>query len=421
MLSPEETRGAGVYTPLDERSLDARETTKASRLFARQESIVRVLVPIGTRPEIVKLATPVHSLRRRGFDVRVVATGQDDEPSLAPMFFERFAVVPDETWAPPPDEPERLTRILELAFREVDLRRPDCVLVVGGEYTVPFFSLAARRYAVPVVHLEAGLRSFNEISPEEVNRRIATQAASLHFAPTQMTARLLQREGVDRGRIRVVGSPIIDALRLAGARRRPPASRTGVVVTARLSDADNVERLAMLVDLVLRLADEFGSVTFPVHARTRARLLDSGDWSKLQRTAVRMFPPLPFDGMIELMATSRVVVTDSGGFQEEAAWLGVPVVVLQRSSPQWEGVSAGISTLTGVDTDRAVEAVRRFASDEEQTRIADIDCPYGDGHAGQRMAEILSGRAAQELLTLSAPDYVGKPLEVLASGELLVG
>lgn len=411
MLSPEDSHEMASYTPLDG---CPREPAEVSN--------VKILVPIGTRPEIVKLATPVHTLRRRGFDVRVVATGQHDEPSLAPMFFERFAVVPDETWEPPPEEPEQLARILELAWREIDWRRPDCVFVVGGAYTVPIFSLAARRFGVPLVHLEAGLRSFNEISPEDVNRKIAAQAASLHFAPTEMTARLLQREGVDRGRIRVVGNPIIDALRLAGVRRRPPASRSGVVVAAQLtSDADNVKRLARLVDLVLRLADEFGSVTFPVYPRTRARLLDSGDWSKLQRTAVRMFPPLPFDGMIELMATSRVVVSDSGDFQEEAAWLGVPVVVLRKSSPQWEGVSAGISTLTGLDPDKAMQAVRRFARDEEQTRVAAVDCPYGDGHAAQRIAEILSEQAAQELLELNEPDYIEKPVEVLASGEFFVG
>jgi len=383
---------------------------------------MRILAPIGTRPEIVKMSPVVHLLRRRGFDVRVVATGQHDDPALAGVFFERFGIEPDEAWQPPSDEPSRVAYILEHAYRELSERRPDCVLVVGDTYTVPLFALAARRFGVPLIHVEAGLRSFNETSLEESNRRIAGQLASLHLAPTEMAARFLENEGVDTQRIHVVGNPVIDTLRLSGVRRRPAATRSGIVLTAhRAGNVDNVVRLQRLVDLVLKLADRFGSVTFPVHPRTRARLLDSGDWSRLQGGSVRLFPPLPFDGMIELVATSRVVVSDSGGLQEEAAWLGVPVVVLRQSTPRWEGVAAGIAELTGLDVDRALEAVERFSADDEQERVAAVPCPYGDGHSSQRIAEVLSQARTRELLQLNERDFVGRPIDVLPSGQLLVG
>lgn len=383
---------------------------------------MKLLVPIGTRPEIVKLAPVVHVLRRRGFEIRVIATGQHNDPSLAGIFFERFGLSPDHTWEPPPQEHARVAHILESALTELDERHPDCVLVVGDTYTVPIFCLAARRYAIPVVHIEAGLRSFNETSLEELHRKIAGQSASLHLAPTETAARFLEAEGVDRGRIRVVGNPVIDALRLTGVRRRPPVSRSGVVVTAhRAGNVDHVEKLRRVVELVLRLAEEFGTVSFPVHPRTRARLLDTGDWARLQASAVRLFPPLPFDGMVELIATSRVVVSDSGGLQEEAAWLGVPTVVLRPSTPRWEGVAAGISTLTGVDPDRAVGAVRDFVSDEQQQRVATTKCPYGDGHTSERVAEILSESESKSLLRLEEPDFVGRSIDVLPSGQLLVG
>jgi UDP-N-acetylglucosamine 2-epimerase (non-hydrolysing) len=383
---------------------------------------VKILVPIGTRPEIVKLSPIVHLLRRRGFDVRVVATGQHNERALAGIFFERFGLTPDTTWEPPPGEAARVARILELAFDEIDSRRPDCVLVVGDTYTVPIFCIAARRYGVPVVHVEAGLRSFNETSLEEVNRKIAGQTASLHLAPTTTAAHFLEREGVEPERIRVVGNPVIDALRLAGARRRPPSTRSGIVVTAhRAGNVDNVERLRRLVELVLQLAEEFGAVTFPVHPRTRARLLDSGDWSRLQKSAVRLFSPLPFDGMVELVATSRVVVSDSGGLQEEAAWLGVPVVILRPSTPRWEGVACGISVLAGLDPRGVAESVRCFASDEAQERVASVVCPYGDGRTAERVADILSDRSTADFLTLREPNFVGKSVDVLPTGELRVG
>jgi UDP-N-acetylglucosamine 2-epimerase (non-hydrolysing) len=165
----------------------------------------------------------------------------------------------------------------------------------------------------------------------------------------------------------------------------------------------------------------YGPVTFPVHPRTRARLVDSGEWSRLQTAAVRLFPPLPFDGMVELVATSRVVVSDSGGLQEEAAWLGVPVVVLRPSTPRWEGIASGIATLTGTDPKKALDAIRRLATDEEQERIAATSCPYGDGKTSQRIVAILSDPRTRELLTLSAHDFVDKAIDVLPTGELLVG
>ena len=383
---------------------------------------MKILIPIGTRPEIVKLAPVVHQLRHRGFDVRVVATGQHDDPALAGVFFERFSLEPDDEWHPPREEGARVAYITERAFGELRERRPDCVLVVGDTYTVPIFCLAARRHTIPIVHLEAGLRSFNETSLEEVNRRFAGQAASLHLAPTATAGRFLEREGVDPCRIRVVGNPVIDTLRLSGVRRRPPKTRTGVVLTAhRAGNVDSVARLKRLVDLALRLAAEFGPVTFPVHPRTRERLLDSGQWDRLQGGSVRLFPPLPFDGMVELVATSRVVVSDSGGLQEEAAWLGVPVVVLRPSTPRWEGVAAGLATLVGLDVERATQAVRKVWNDEAQRRIATIECPYGDGRTSQRVVEVLSEPDTRELLELKERDFVGMDVDLLPTGQLLVG
>jgi UDP-N-acetylglucosamine 2-epimerase (non-hydrolysing) len=383
---------------------------------------MRVVVPIGTRAEIVKLAPVVHLMRRRGFEVRVVCTGEDRDPLMAGIFSDRFGLAPDETWEPPSGEAEMAARLVELAFREIETRRPDCVLVTGSAYTVPIFCLAARRFGIPVVHCEAGLRSMDETSVEEANQKVAASTASLHLASTKTAARFLENEGVRTDRVRVVGNPVIDALRLCGVRRRSPATRSGIVVTDdRAAGADDPTRLWNLVDLLLRLADEFGSVTFPLQSETRARLVDSGDWPKLRESAVRLFPPLPFDGLVELVATSRVVVSDSGGLEEEASWLGVPVVVLRNSTPRWEGIGAGISTLVGLNADRAIEAVANFATEAEQDRVARAECPYGDGRSAERIASILSQRSTFELLDMNGPDLTGRQIDVLASGELLVG
>src|SRR5580658_3850985 len=176
---------------------------------------MRVLVPLGTRPEIIKLTPVVNTLRRRGFDVRVVATGQHYDTELSDVFFDGLGLVPDERWPPAGDRNSRLGTMLTRAEEEIakGTPRPDALLILGDTDTVPVFCLAARRYGVPVIHLEAGLRSLNPTSMEEVNRRIAAACSSLHLAPTEVAAQFLLEEGIDRDRVRVVGNPVIDVLK----------------------------------------------------------------------------------------------------------------------------------------------------------------------------------------------------------------
>jgi UDP-N-acetylglucosamine 2-epimerase (non-hydrolysing) len=370
---------------------------------------MQVLVPLGTRPEIVKLSPIVAALEARGAAVRVVATGQHHDPTLTDVFYDRLGLHPDERWKAEGDDGTRVGAILTHAYVELQARRPDLVLVLGDTYTVPLFCVAARRHRVPVAHVEAGLRSFNPTSMEEVNRKIAAATASLHFAPTELAARFLAAEGVPWERIHVVGNPVIDVLRKLGVVATPVSRRSGVVVTVhRPTNVDDPARLRLLVELVRRACDEIGPVTFPLHPRTRARLEEQGLLGELRRGGIDLRPPLPYDRMLELLARSRVVLTDSGGLQEEAAWLGVPVVVLRQSTPRWEGVAAGLSVLTGVDVALAIETARRLAATGELTRLASTPCPYGDGHTADRVADIIVDARTEPLLRLDEPDFVGQ-------------
>jgi len=370
---------------------------------------LKVLVPLGTRPEIVKLAPVVRALRERGISVRIVATGQHYDPSLTDTFFEDLGLVPDDRWSLPADEAARVGAILTRAWGELAANRPDLVLVLGDTYTVPLFCMAARRHRVPVAHVEAGLRSFNETSMEEVDRKIAAATCALHFAPTDMAARFLTAEGVPAARVRVVGNPVIDVLRERGVVACEPDERDHVLVTAhRSTNVDDPERLEALVSLVARLADEVAPVTFPVHPRTRDRLEAAGALDRLASPRIRLLPPVPYDEMLNLLAHARVAVTDSGGLQEEASWLGVPVVVLRRSTPRWEGVVSGGSVLVGLDVELALAEARRLTSPGEQRRIAALPCPYGDGHSAKRIAETLADPEVAPLLAIEEPDYVGK-------------
>lgn len=368
---------------------------------------MRILIPVGTRPEIVKLSSIVRELRSGGFDVTVIATGQHTDPAMSDTFFEAFDLVPDVRWTQIAQGFERLGCLLSYAERAVMELAPDVVLVLGDTDTVPAFCLAARRHQCPVIHLEAGLRSFNETSLEEVNRRVAAASSTLHLAPTELAARFLLDEGVAKERIRIVGNPVIDALRLGNVPRVPWKERKGVLFTAhRATNVDNPDNLRAVVEIVIGLATRIGSVTFPVHPRTLARLQATGLMEEISVPGVTVLEPVDYKEMLELISRAQLVVTDSGGLQEEASWFGVPVVVLRRSTPRWEGVMAGTSVLVGLDIDRALhEAVRLCtASAQETTDLT--PCPYGDGRTGERVVQLLRDSSTLKVLQISEPNFV---------------
>jgi UDP-N-acetylglucosamine 2-epimerase (non-hydrolysing) len=372
---------------------------------------LRLTVAVGTRPEVVKLAPVVAALRAAGHAVRVVATGQHADPRMYADMFTGLGLTADVAWALEGDEGDRVGGLLANAFRDVAAVRPDAVLVLGDTYTAPLVALAARRHGVGVVHLEAGLRSYNELSMEESNRRVLAALATLHLAPTETAARALVAEGVAQERIRVVGNPVLDAVRATGVVPVPPERRRGVLVTAhRATNVDDPHRLAELVEVVAHLGRTQAPVTFPVHPRTRARLVEHGLLAELRAAdGVDCLDPMPYRDLLQRLATSRLVVTDSGGLQEEASFLGVPVVVMRATTPRWEGVESGAAVLTGLDLERVRAAAEVLARPEQQARVAALPCPYGDGETGRRVAEVLAEPRLRALVAPREPVLAGLP------------
>ncbi|MCU1676762.1 MAG: UDP-N-acetylglucosamine 2-epimerase [Frankiales bacterium] len=368
---------------------------------------MRITVPVGTRAEAIKLAGVVGGLRGAAHDVRVVATGPHVDPKLDGDAFAELDLRIDTRWDLPSDEGARVGALLAHSFAEFEERRPDAVLVLGDTYTAPLVAIAARRHGVGVVHLEAGLRSFNGRSMEEVNRRQMVALATVHLAPTELAAAFLRDEGVAPERIRVVGNPIVDTLQNSGVNRVPLARRSGVTFTAhRASNVDDPERLAALVAILTTLGSSVGTVTFPVHPRTRTRLQENGMWDALAASPdVLLREPLAYGAMLRLLAGSRLVVTDSGGLQEEASYFGVPAVVMRQSTSRWEGIVNGGAVLTGVDLDRVLSAARQLTSSASASRIATLPCPYGDGRTVGRVVTAFSDEALLDLLQPMEPDY----------------
>ncbi|RBY78129.1 UDP-N-acetylglucosamine 2-epimerase (non-hydrolyzing) [Geodermatophilus sp. TF02-6] len=385
-------------------------TARARSRHGRSTRSRHVLVPFGTRPEVVKLAPVVAALQAAGHRVSVVDTGQHTDPALSSQLQTALGLTPDSRFCLPAAPAERTGALHADAARAVAGCAPDLVLALGDTTTVPAYALAARAAGVPFAHLEAGLRSLNPRSVEEVNRRVAAAAAQLHLAPTERAAAFLAAEGVDAERVFVVGNPVVDTLVARGVRRVPLAERRGVLVTAhRPTNVDDPVRLARLVGVVRALAEQVGPVTFPVHPRTAARLAAAGLTGALEHPGVTLTGPVGYDALLAALASARLAVTDSGGIQEEAAYLGVPVVVLRGSTPRWEGVEAGTTTLAGLADDRAAAAVLAAAaghtSAEGQERAAAAPCPYGDGTTGPQVAAVLADPRTDALLALDEPDF----------------
>lgn len=372
------------------------------------------MVVVGTRPEAIKLAPVFRAFRRapRLLSSSLVVTGQHRE--MVDSVLGVFGLEPDhdlDLMRPDQSPSDILARGLLRMPELFRSDRPDLVLVQGDTTTCLMAALAAFYAGIPVAHVEAGLRTGNmqRPFPEEMHRRLVAPLADLHFAPTESARRNLLGEGILPERIHVVGNTGIDAL-LQIARRTStdqvhtafgitPGNRIVVVTLHRRETLtrDLVPLLRGLRDLVARHHDV--SIAFPVHPNPRV--------AKPVRTVldgvprIHLLPWLDYVRFVSLMKRAYLVMTDSGGIQEEAPALGVPVLVLRTETERGEGLASGSGLLVGTDVNTVLEATRRCLDDERvHHRMSRVRFPYGNGKASQRIVEevlrrfqAISGRA----------------------------
>ncbi len=370
----------------------------------------RILVFMGTRPEAIKLAPVVAELRKWGdLSCTVVATGQHREMfrQVADQF--GFKVDADLEVMRPNQTLAMLTaRLMEGIDRWLDTEHPDLALVQGDTTTVLVAALACFYRRIPIGHVEAGLRTGNIWSPfpEEVNRRLATPLVSLHFAPTASARAALLREGVPESTIEVTGNTVIDALlmevALQQADARLRAEVDGGLAALLGSDWGDVpyvlitghrrenfgEGFDQICEAIATLARRFPEYRFvyPVHLNPNVqqhvtRVL--GD-----TPTVRLIAPQGYRSFVRLMSRCRLVLTDSGGVQEEAPSLGKPVLVMRDTTERPEGIDAGTALLTGARARNIVEHATRLLTDARTYQaMATAKNPYGDGHAAERIVE----------------------------------
>ena len=367
-----------------------------------------VLVIIGTRPEAIKLAPLVAALRARpqDFRTRVCLTGQHRElvhDLLEPL---RLQVDHDlDVMLAGASVTDIARRVLERLPAVLELEKPDVVVVQGDTVSATAGGLAAFYAGIEVAHVEAGLRTghLDEPVPEEGNRRLLTAIASWHFAPTDLAAENLRREDIADHRIVVTGNTGIDSFRDVASRLPPerPAPLRGVgadsqhlvLVTVHRRENQTQHHLRRICEAVRQVADEPGvHVVFPMHPSPAVRTVLEKTLAHHPR--ISLIEPLDYESMVWLLMRCRLVLTDSGGLQEEAAAAGRPVLVLRRSTDRPEGVRGGCAVLVGSDTANIVRWTRQLLDDDvSHASLAHATNVYGDGHAAGRIADRLASSA----------------------------
>jgi UDP-N-acetylglucosamine 2-epimerase (non-hydrolysing) len=359
-------------------------------------SPLHIVCVIGTRPEVIKMAPVVRALsgvaRMR---ITVLCSGQHRD-LLAPLaewfglaFHEDLAVMGDQQTL------SELTSRLILAFeRFLGRERPDLVIAQGDTSTVMCAALSCFYLGIPFAHVEAGLRTHDLTTPfpEEFNRLVADRLARFHFCPTERAAQDLRAEGVAPDAIHVTGNTVIDALHFTTARLASlPAAPTRHDVLLTAHRRENLGApLESIFGAVRDLVEEYDALTVlcPVHPRPGVRAAARAIFDGHPRIAV--VDPLGYPELVRAMQGARFILTDSGGIQEEAPALGKPVLVLRRATERPEVVELGAAELVGTERGNILRACRRLLSDPAHyARMARVVTPYGDGHAAERIRDVL--------------------------------
>ena len=370
----------------------------------------KVALVFGTRPEAIKLFPLIHLLSDDPrFEPVVIVTGQ--HRGMLDQVLEIAQVVPDHDLAvmQPGQSLDGLTaRLLTGIGETLDAAQPDWVVVQGDTASAMCGALTAFYRKIPICHVEAGLRSgdIHHPWPEEVNRKIIGTMAALHCAPTETSADALRRENVDRADVHVTGNTVIDALHwvlgtieskpgLAAdlhAAARPFAGKRiiGVTTHRRENFGDGMRAIASAIRQIAARDDT--AVLFPVHLNPNVRETMQAELAGLDNVA--LLEPLDYPNFAALMQACTLMLTDSGGVQEEAPALGKPVLVMRETTERPEGVEAGTAKLVGTDPERIVAEVTRLLDDEAAyAAMAQAHNPFGDGKSSVRIADLMAERA----------------------------
>lgn len=375
-----------------------------------------ILLTFGTRPEAIKLAPVVQELWNYSERVETLVCVTAQHREMLDQVLDLFGIEPDidlDLMEENQSLPLFTSRAMTTFSEVLEKIRPNIVLVQGDTTSAMVASLAAFYQKIPVGHVEAGLRTRNRYSPfpEEINRRLISQLATYHFAPTCTAAKALRAEGIVEN-IFITGNTVIDALLMVANQPPSPITRS-LFDRLNISTNSNIRILLVtahrrenfgqplesictaLREIVLRNPDV--QVIYPVHMNPNVRKPVYRILSGHRR--IHLVEPLPYETFVHLMKSAYLILTDSGGIQEEAPALGKPVLVMRHETERSEAIEAGTVKVVGTDSDRIIKETERLLYDmDEYRRMSQAVSPYGDGQAAQRIVAALLGRPVQEFI-----------------------
>ena len=360
---------------------------------------IKVMTVVGARPQFIKAAAVSRAIQELNGEIRevMVHTGQHFDDNMSAVFFDELQIpVPAHNLHISSGSHGAMTGRMLIALEEVmQSEKPDYVLIYGDTNSTLAAALAASKLGVAIAHVEAGLRSYNMVMPEEINRILSDRVSKLLLCPTEQAVRNLASEGINEG-VHNVGDVMFDVALFVRERARTTSGilrklllTPGEFILAtchRQENTDNPGRLSQIID-ALSILSQVKRVVLPLHPRTR-KLLDGDALAKLER--VTLVEPLGFYDMVALEQAAQLILTDSGGVQKEAFFYQVPCVTMRDETEWVETVDLGWNTLVGADSGRICSAVEKALGNPE-TRIKAAS-PYGDGKASAKIVSHLLAR-----------------------------
>ena len=383
----------GMYDSSPSRNGSAETTVR---------TMPKVLVVFGTRPEAIKLAPVIHELDRKGFDTLVVSSSQ--HTTLLQPFLKTLDIIVDRdlrVMRPDQAPNQVIARVTSKLDKIITAEAPDLIIVQGDTSTALAGAIAGFNRKVPVAHVEAGLRSGNLASPfpEEMNRRLISQTATFHFAPTEKNRLDLRSEGVPYDRIFVTGNTVVDSLHRILQDLQPDKSVLDLIKQSEgkrrlLLTTHRRESFGAKLEQNLRTIGNFVGrhddvvIYFPVHPNPNVRETASELLGGHER--IHLLPPLDYPDFLALMRSAWLIVSDSGGIQEEAPTLGKPLLVLRENTERPEAVQAGVARLAGDSLERMLE--QTYAVNTWADSVSQRVNPFGDGRSAERIVQIIEER-----------------------------
>ena len=383
---------------------------------------MKIATILGTRPEIIKMAPIIDEISKRDIDQIVLHTGQHYDKEMSDNFFRDLEIpTPDYNIRVGSGTHGKQTGLMMQGIEEVLMdEKPDIVLVQGDTNAVLAGALVASKLHIAIGHVEAGLRSFDMTMPEEVNRRAADVTSTMYFIPTEESAINLLAEGFSHENLLITGNTVVDAcfrhLEIAKKRGFEEESLASLdienmdnILTLTMHRAENVdvrERVVNIIEALKELSDM--NIIFPIHPRTKNTLENFGLFDELNDMEhVHIIKPLGYLDFLLLTSKSTLILTDSGGLQEEAITLNVPALTLRYNTERPETVTAGGNILVGSDKDAILENANRILADKEfADKMRNASNPYGMGDSAKLTVDAIEDYYEKGLLNIEAPEDI---------------